>query len=43
VEEEVSLCATNPGFSESLRVTGNRRTLVGWWRGDFSFAEVAPA
>jgi DNA-binding HxlR family transcriptional regulator len=37
---EVSLCATNPGFAESLVVHTDRRTLIGWWRGDFSFAEA---
>jgi DNA-binding HxlR family transcriptional regulator len=37
---EVSLCATNPGFAEALKLTADRRTLVGWWRGDVSFAEA---
>ncbi|HXU72204.1 MAG TPA: helix-turn-helix domain-containing protein [Polyangia bacterium] len=35
---EVSLCASNPGFPESLTLRGDRRTLVAWWRGDVDFA-----
>lgn len=34
---EVSLCATNPGFPDELRVRGRLATLTGWWRGDLSF------
>jgi hypothetical protein len=37
---EVSLCASNPGFAESLRLRGDRRTLVGWWRGDVSWSQA---
>jgi DNA-binding HxlR family transcriptional regulator len=37
---EVSLCSTNPGFPESLTVRADRRTLIGWWRGDLSYAEA---
>jgi DNA-binding HxlR family transcriptional regulator len=37
---EVSLCAHNPGFPEPLCVRGPLAALVGWWRGDVSFAEA---
>ena len=37
---EVSLCSTNPGFPEALEVKTDRRTLIGWWRGDFSYAQA---
>jgi DNA-binding HxlR family transcriptional regulator len=37
---EVSACSTNPGFPETLRVTTDRRTLIGWWRGDLSYGEA---
>jgi DNA-binding HxlR family transcriptional regulator len=37
---EVSLCSTNPGFPEALTVRADRRTLVGWWRGDLTFAQA---
>jgi DNA-binding HxlR family transcriptional regulator len=37
---EVSFCATNPGFPEPLRVRGSLELLIGWWRGDLSFAEA---
>ena len=37
---EVSLCGTNPGFPETLQVRTDRRTLIGWWRGDLSYAEA---
>lgn len=40
---EVSLCTVNPGFPETLRIRGPLRTLVGWWRGDFSFADARHA
>ena len=40
---EVSLCATNPGFPELLRVRAHLRTLTGWWRGDLSFADARSA
>ena len=39
-KSEVSLCSTNPGFPESILVHTDRRTLIGWWRGDLSFAEA---
>src|SRR5476649_1156078 len=31
---EVSLCSTNPGFPEELRISAPLRTLTAWWRGD---------
>lgn len=37
---EVSLCSTNPGFPEVLEVTTDRRTLIGWWRGDLTYAQA---
>jgi DNA-binding HxlR family transcriptional regulator len=37
---EVSLCSTNPGFPEELRITAPLRTLTAWWRGDISLAEA---
>jgi hypothetical protein len=37
---EASLCTHNPGFPEPLRVTTPLSALVGWWRGDFTFAEA---
>jgi DNA-binding HxlR family transcriptional regulator len=37
---EVSLCASNPGFPESLKVKADRRTFIAWWRGDLSYAEA---
>ena len=30
---EVSLCSTNPGFPDALRVRAHVRTLTAWWRG----------
>jgi len=35
---EVSLCTTNPGFPDELRVRASLRTLTRWWRGDVSLA-----
>jgi DNA-binding HxlR family transcriptional regulator len=35
---EVSICATNPGFPDELRVRASLRTLTRWWRGDISLA-----
>jgi DNA-binding HxlR family transcriptional regulator len=40
---EVSLCTTNPGFPDELRVRAPLRTLTGWWRGDLSFADARSA
>lgn len=40
---EVSLCAVNPGFPEELALRADRRTLVGWWRGDLSLPEARRA
>jgi hypothetical protein len=40
---EVSLCSANPGFPEGLRIRAPLRTLVGWWRGDFSLADARHA
>jgi DNA-binding HxlR family transcriptional regulator len=37
---EVSLCSTNPGFPEELRISGSLRTLTAWWRGDISLADA---
>ncbi len=37
---EVSVCSTNPGFPEELRVTASLRTLTAWWRGDLSLTEA---
>jgi DNA-binding HxlR family transcriptional regulator len=37
---EASLCSTNPGFPESLEVRTDRRTLIGWWRGDLTYAQA---
>lgn len=37
---EVSFCSQNPGFPEPLCVRARLSVLVGWWRGDFSFAEA---
>jgi len=35
---EVSVCSTNPGFPEELRISATLRTLTAWWRGDLSLA-----
>ncbi|HKE14503.1 MAG TPA: helix-turn-helix domain-containing protein [Kofleriaceae bacterium] len=37
---EVSLCTSNPGFPEELRVRAPLRTLTAWWRGDCSLADA---
>jgi DNA-binding HxlR family transcriptional regulator len=37
---EVSLCTTNPGFPDALRVRAPLRTLTAWWRGDLSLADA---
>lgn len=37
---EVSVCSTNPGFPEELRVKAPLRTLTAWWRGDISLADA---
>jgi DNA-binding HxlR family transcriptional regulator len=37
---EVSVCSTNPGFPEELRISAALRTLTAWWRGDISLAEA---
>jgi len=37
---EVSICSTNPGFPEELRITAPLRTLTAWWRGDLSLSEA---
>jgi len=37
---EVSICSTNPGFPEELRITTSPRTLTAWWRGDISLADA---
>jgi hypothetical protein len=40
---EVSLCMSNPGYPEELVCRTDRRTLIGWWRGDLSFREARQA
>ena len=35
---EVSICSTNPGFPEELRIATSLRTLTAWWRGDLSLS-----
>jgi DNA-binding HxlR family transcriptional regulator len=37
---EVSLCTANPGFPEELSLRTDRRTLVGWWRGDLTLTQA---
>src|SRR5262245_17807740 len=37
---EVSLCAVNPGFPEEIHLRADRRTLIGWWRGDLTFRQA---
>jgi len=37
---EVSLCTFNPGFPEELCLRADRRTLIGWWRGDLTFRQA---
>lgn len=40
---EVSLCSTNPGFPDDLRVHASLRTLTAWWRGDLSLERARAA
>ncbi|HSE04184.1 MAG TPA: helix-turn-helix domain-containing protein [Methylomirabilota bacterium] len=40
---EVSFCTANPGFPEELCLRTDRRTLVGWWRGDLTFRQALEA
>jgi DNA-binding HxlR family transcriptional regulator len=40
---EVSLCTFNPGFPEELCLRADRRTLIGWWRGDLSLRQATEA
>jgi DNA-binding HxlR family transcriptional regulator len=40
---EVSLCTSNPGFPEELRVRAPLATLTAWWRGDCSLAHARAA
>jgi DNA-binding HxlR family transcriptional regulator len=40
---EVSLCTSNPGFRDELRVRARLRTLTAWWRGELSFADARSA
>ncbi|MEJ1161227.1 winged helix-turn-helix transcriptional regulator [Prosthecomicrobium sp. N25] len=35
-----SVCGLNPGFPEPLSIGGPLAPLVGWWRGDTTFAEA---
>ena len=37
---EVSICSTNPGFPEELRISAPLRTLTAWWRGDISLPDA---
>jgi DNA-binding HxlR family transcriptional regulator len=37
---EVSICSTNPGFPEELRIAASLRTLTAWWRGDISLSDA---
>jgi hypothetical protein len=30
------ICTLNPGFPEELFLRADRRTLIGWWRGDLA-------
>jgi DNA-binding HxlR family transcriptional regulator len=39
-QSEVSVCSTNPGFAEELRISASLRTLTAWWRGDISLADA---
>ncbi|WP_236515650.1 winged helix-turn-helix transcriptional regulator [Sandaracinus amylolyticus] len=34
---EVSVCDDNPGLDVEVRVRSDRRTLIGWWRGDLTW------
>jgi DNA-binding HxlR family transcriptional regulator len=40
---EVSLCSFNPGFPEELCLRADRRTLIGWWRGDLTLGQALGA
>lgn len=40
---EVSICTSNPGFQEELCLRADRRTLVGWWRGDLTLPQARGA
>ncbi len=40
---EVSLCTANPGFPEELCLRADRRTLIGWWRGDLTLTQARSA
>ena len=40
---EVSLCTFNPGFPEELCLRADRRTLIGWWRGELTLRQAAGA
>jgi len=40
---EVSLCSANPGYPEELCLRADRRTLIGWWRGDVTLAQARAA
>jgi DNA-binding HxlR family transcriptional regulator len=37
---EVSVCSTNPGFPQALKVTTDLRTLTAWWRGDIGLEQA---
>jgi DNA-binding HxlR family transcriptional regulator len=40
---EVSLCPANPGYPEELCLRADRRTLIGWWRGDLTLSQARGA
>jgi len=40
---EVSLCSANPGYPEELCLRADRRTLIGWWRGDLTLTQARAA
>ncbi len=42
-QSEVSLCSFNPGFPEELCLRADRRTLIGWWRGDLTLRQALAA
>src|SRR5262247_2538580 len=35
--------SVNPGFPEELHLRADRRTLIGWWRGDLTFRQAVAA
>ena len=39
-DNDIAFCGHNPGFAERLALGGPIAALVGWWRGDTTFAEA---